>query len=634
MYISDGTVNIGTDTSGNTIGSTTGNGSITLTNSTSNATSYGIYSSSNGTVNIQKNSIGSITTVGSATTYHSFTGIYTGGAGIDTISGNTIGSTNAGTTNSIWATSSSTNYSQSIYGIFNYNTNSAIISGNTVSKLTNAATKLGRLDGISISKGTNTVTNNTKHDLTNANAPSDDAVRGIYLYSSAAPQTITGNTIYNLSNTNTSFAGNVTGIYYHAPTATASTVSKNFIYNLSVSASSIAARIYGIYINQGAATYSNNIISLSGDTKTSIYGIYEPGTASYNNSFYFNTVYLGGTLPSGSTNTSYALYVVGNANTRDIRNNIFFNARSTTGAGGSSWHFAIWYDATDGILTCDYNDYLASGTGGMLGYYGGNKSTLPIVTGQDVHSLNTNPTFPSGKANKTAVTDFKPGVSLLGVSETGITTDYSGYTRTVPPTIGGIDYNNPLPVNLQSFTFNIINRNIKLNWVTSSEVNNAGFDVERAEFRSENLEYRKAGYVQGKGTTNTQTSYTFSDTKLNTGKYQYRLKQIDNNGNFEYHNLNGIVEVGFPAKYTISQNYPNPFNPTTKIDFALPNDSKVSIKVYDMTGREVMNIMNDEHKTAGYYTININPSMLSSGVYFYRMISDKFIETKKMAIIK
>ena len=165
MFIIGGNVNIGNVT-GNTIGSTTGNGSITLTNSTTDATSYGIASVSSGTLNIQKNYIGSITTVGSATISNSFYGIDAEG-GIYTISDNTIGSMDAGTTNSIWASSSTTG-NQTIYGIFGGAT-SAIISGNTVSKLTNAATGTnGVLDGIASIYGTNTITNNTIHDLTNA----------------------------------------------------------------------------------------------------------------------------------------------------------------------------------------------------------------------------------------------------------------------------------------------------------------------------------------------------------------------------------------------------------------------------------------------------------------------------------
>ena len=233
---------------------------------------------------------------------------------------------------------------------------------------------------------------------------------------------------------------------------TASTVSKNFIYNLSVSASSTAASIYGICIAAGAATYSNNIISLGGNTQTILKGISETGASGTTNNLYFNTVYIGGTVASGS-NKSYALFSAVATNTRDFRNNIFMNARSTT--GGSSLHYAMYFITSGGALTCDYNDYLVSGTGGMLGgfYYGGDKSTLPIVTGQDAHSLNVNPTFPSPDANGTFWGDFKPGVSLPGVSETGITTDYSGWTRTVPPTIGGINYDNPLPVTLQSFYF-------------------------------------------------------------------------------------------------------------------------------------------------------------------------------------
>jgi len=191
--------------------------------------------------------------------------------------------------------------------------------------------------------------------------------------------------------------------------------------------------------------------------------------------------------------------------------------------------------------------------------------------------------------------------------------------------------NIPLPVELASFTFNISGQNNKLKWATVSEQNNFGFDIERKIVTGN---WAKIGFIKGQGTVNTPSNYTFEDKNLQTGKYYYRLKQTDYNGNFEYFNLSGFAEVGIPLKYNLSQNYPNPFNPTTKIDFALPNDSKVSIKIYDMTGREVMNIMNNELKTAGYYTININPSMLSSGVYFYRMISDKFIETKKMAIVK
>jgi len=640
MYIISGNVNIGTETGGNTIGSTTDNGSITLTNSTINATSYGIYSSSSGTVNIQKNSIGSITTVGSATTYHSFYGIYAAGgaSGIYTISDNTIGSES--TTNSIWA-SSSTSGRQEIYGIININTNSAIISGNTVSKLTNAAMgELGRMDGIASNTGTNTVTNNTVHDLTSALTTSDEAVRGIFLFSStAAAQTITGNIIYNLSNTNTSFKGYVTGIYYwETTTASGSTVSKNFIYNLSVSASSTTAEIYGINIRGGAATYSNNMISLGGNTPTTIYGIYEKGAAGNNNNLYFNTVYISG-VPTSGTNKSYALFSEANTNTRDFRNNIFFNARSTT--SGSNLHYAAYfYSSSNSNLTLNYNDYYAPGTGGVLGYYNStNVTTLAdwkTATEQDVNSTSKLVTFISPTDDLHLNGGSIGDGNLTGTPIDGITTDYFNNTRNVTyPYMGGNDVtDSPLPVLLASLNSVVDGRNVKLNWVTSSEINNAGFEVERAEFRSENLEFRKIGFIAGKGTANTQTSYTFSDTKLNSGKYKYRLKQIDNNGNFEYYNLNVVIEVGLPTKYTLSQNYPNPFNPTTKIDFALPNDSKVSIKVYDMTGREVMNIMNNEQKTAGYYTININASMLSSGVYFYRMISDKFIETKKMAIIK
>ncbi len=187
-----------------------------------------------------------------------------------------------------------------------------------------------------------------------------------------------------------------------------------------------------------------------------------------------------------------------------------------------------------------------------------------------------------------------------------------------------------LPVELSSFTSAISGRDVTLNWSTVSENNNSGFDVERS---SANGTWLKVGNVSGNGTISTPVSYSFTDRNLATGNYSFRLKQIDFNGNFEYFNLSNEVIIGIPSKFELSQNYPNPFNPSTKISFALPTDGKVSLKIYDMTGKEVMTLVN-EVKTAGYYSVSFNASSLSSGVYFYSLSADNFNATKKMMLIK
>ncbi len=193
----------------------------------------------------------------------------------------------------------------------------------------------------------------------------------------------------------------------------------------------------------------------------------------------------------------------------------------------------------------------------------------------------------------------------------------------------------PLPVELSSFTSNISGRNIKLSWITASEQNNSGFNIERKSITGD---FAKIGFVNGKGTISTPSSYTFEDKNLQTGKYFYRLKQIDNNGNFEFHNLNGTIEVGIPNKFDLSQNYPNPFNPVTKINFDLPADSKVTLVIYDVTGRQVTKLLNNELRTAGYYTMDFNGSSFASGIYFYRFIAEstgkQTIISKRMTLIK
>ena len=190
----------------------------------------------------------------------------------------------------------------------------------------------------------------------------------------------------------------------------------------------------------------------------------------------------------------------------------------------------------------------------------------------------------------------------------------------------------PLSIELTSFTGNVGNKtDVTLNWITATETNNKGFDIERSVNTSDT--WVKVGYIEGKGTTTTLTSYRFNDLKLNTGKYNYRLKQIDYNGNFKYYDLNEIIEIGIPNKYDISQNYPNPFNPATNIRYDLPKNGFVKLVVYDALGREIETLVN-EKQSAGVYEVIFNASQYSSGVYFYKLTTDGFSETKKMLMIK
>jgi len=200
-------------------------------------------------------------------------------------------------------------------------------------------------------------------------------------------------------------------------------------------------------------------------------------------------------------------------------------------------------------------------------------------------------------------------------------TDFSDFA------IGGSE---ALPVELSSFVSSISGNSVTLNWTTSSEINNSGFDIERS---SVNGEWSKVGSVSGNGTSATPNSYSFTERNVASGNYSYRLKQTDFNGNFEYFNLSNEVVIGIPAEFKLSQNYPNPFNPSTTISYEIPVDGAVSLKIFDMSGKEVMNLV-DGVKNAGYYSINFNASNLSSGIYFYKLSANDFSSVKKMMLVK
>jgi hypothetical protein len=89
----------------------------------------------------------------------------------------------------------------------------------------------------------------------------------------------------------------------------------------------------------------------------------------------------------------------------------------------------------------------------------------------------------------------------------------------------------------------------------------------------------------------------------------------------------------YPSEYKLEQNYPNPFNPLTTISFNLPEDNNVELKIYDILGKEVKVLLNED-LAAGFYDVQFDATNLASGIYFYKLSAGKYTETKKLQLIK
>ena len=188
-----------------------------------------------------------------------------------------------------------------------------------------------------------------------------------------------------------------------------------------------------------------------------------------------------------------------------------------------------------------------------------------------------------------------------------------------------------IPVELSSFTASRVNENVVVNWITSTETNNMGFDIERRSTNN-NLGWIKLGFVNGKGTTTEKSDYTFTDKNPVEGKSYYRLKQIDFDGSYKIFNS---AEVDFETvkEYSLSQNYPNPFNPSTEINFSIAKSGNATLTVYNILGSEVAKLVNG-YMEAGKHSVKFDANNLTSGVYFYTLKSGNFASTKKMMLTK
>ena len=212
----------------------------------------------------------------------------------------------------------------------------------------------------------------------------------------------------------------------------------------------------------------------------------------------------------------------------------------------------------------------------------------------------------------------------------------------------------PLPVELTSFKANVIDNSVILNWETATEVNNYGFEIQRAPVvqNGNNLRgqgthtgngdlegYTAIGFVNGNGNSNSPKNYSFTDENISAGKYNYKLKQIDTDGKFEYSNIVEInINKKIPNKFKLSQNYPNPFNPTTVISFSIPEAAKIKLTVYNTLGQKIKTLANGTF-AAGIHSVHFNTdNAASAGIYLYRItaVSDNktFTQVRKMILLK
>lgn len=423
IMVPSGIANIGT-TTGNTIGSSSAGGSVSFNSSSVSASEvYGIFYAPTQNANISNNSIGGVDATNSSTGAVDLFGIRanTSTASVNTINNNTVGYAAAPMVNNASSTSSHTTGLRSQVG-------AAILTGNTISNM-NMAAGSGTV-GLAAPMLGIVVTN------TSAGADSD----------------ISGNVIRNLSIADTVNNDVLAGIAYDGRAAGLSTVRRNLIYGLSVGdAAATNGDVSGIYIINGTATYENNMIALGNGVTAGngFSGFNDTAASAVNNTYYHNSVYIGGSGAVGTRNT-FAVNSTITLSNRDYRDNVFFNARSN--GAGTGKHYAVRMGGTGTNptgLTINNNVYLANGTGGVFGLYNGvdraDLAAWRAAIGQDAASFSGNPLFvnPSAATPDLHIQAASGSIVEANGFDVGVLTDFDGQTRaTLTPVDIGADAGN------------------------------------------------------------------------------------------------------------------------------------------------------------------------------------------------
>jgi hypothetical protein len=410
---------------------------------------------------------------------------------------------------------------------------------------------------------------------------------------------------------------------------------RNRIHSLS-SSLTVNNSIIGIEIPFSSYhTIINNFISLSGNEYSTVTGIDYNGNYASNDHIFNNTIYVYGNSINDQDSYCFrrrAAQSYAGLSLR-LKNNLMINKRNRV--QGSGRHYAVAIEDQRGLYQIDYNNYFFSGNGAILGRWidqdVSDLSFWKSLTQKDTFSISKNVEFISQTDLHLTGTSLGD-IDLIGQPSSFVPVDIDNEPRNMFYPYMGADENleYPLPVELVSFSAEILDNKVMLKWITATETNNQGFEIERMDG---NTKWKKIGYIAGYGTATEPKSYSFTDANVSSGKYQYRLKQIDFSGASAYSSNIEIYVSFIPLAFSLEQNYPNPFNPVTKISYALPSASMVDLKVYNVLGQLIITLVNEE-KPAGFYEIDFNAADLPSGVYMYRITAGDYVQTKKMLLLK
>lgn len=610
--------NIGT-TTGNTIGSQSATAVIQLfpINTTQYSPAVMIFNDATGTVNIQNNTMGGITSTGAALAKSVIGILDVAASGTRLISENIIGSSTTANSIEIGSNSLNTSVNELVWGIANLNTSGNItISNNTIANITQQVTgpnisSLKQLAGIFLlNGGGNTVVdNNTLHHLqsySNMTLGGEfSSVVGVGVFQNAGViSSVSGNTIYDLHSANTgNLTTEVTGIAFKGNTGTA-VLKNNFIHSLQLSSSNTSAKIVGVNIaaSGGIAELFNNVISLGAGVSSgyTIRGIYDGSQLSANaHKFYFNTIYLSGTVNTGS-NTAALFLDNATPSGRDIRNNILVNERANT--AGAAKHFGLYVTGTPS-LTADYNDYYTPNTGGIAGYFSGDKTTLPVVTAQDAASIIQDPVFAS--AGGTLANNYIPNNALPGLLIAGYENDFLAVTRPASPYMGAFHYTDILPVTWLEITFQEQQGKIILNWSTASEQSSKDFIIQHSVTPGN---WQSIGEVPASGNSTLISHYQFVHASPSPGKNFYRVLQRDIDGRFSYSKVI-TANIAAAGNLLLLQ------NPVRAGILTFRVSQRVELSLLSVEGR----IIWKKQFSAGAHQQNIQA--LPSGVYYLRTVN-------------